>query len=197
MKKIVTLFIAFGLLAKINYSQTNPALVEFNKSRNLRTTRALKVLGAWSSANIAASGYGYYHSSESDKYFNQMNVIWNGVNAVIVAASLLPKQDNDLNFQKSVKSQSNVEAIYIANAGLDLVYASFGLFLTEKANTNLINRDKFNGWGNSLIMQGGFLFLLDTSMFIIHKKNGKKLYKMLDKFTISTSGIGMKIRLQL
>lgn len=172
------------MLADIGISQntttTTTPLFDFNKSRNKRTAMGVKVLGVWSLANVGISSYGYYNSRGSDEYFHNMNFMWNSVNIAIAAASLLPRQKNDLDLMGSLKAQNTVENIYISNAVLDLLYSSIGLYLTEKAKNDLPNSDKWNGWGNALIMQGGFLFLLDTSMFAIHKHNGKKLYKILD-----------------
>lgn len=197
MKKYVVFFFLFIYLINNARSQNDPRLIDFNASRNKRTEAGLKTLGGWSIVNIAASGYFYYHSTGSDKHFHQMNVVWNGINLIIAGASLIPKQKNDLDLTKTLKFQSNIEAIYIANAMLDIVYMAGGLYLTEKAKNDFEHRDKFNGWGNSIIMQGGFLLLLDTTMFIVHKRNGKKLYKMMDKVTISTSGLGIKLGMQL
>ncbi len=189
MKKSILSVIIAILLAETTFCQINPVqdtaslnskLFDFNKSRNRITSNGLKALGVWSVANVGASSYGYYNSHGSDEYFNQMNVMWNSVNIAIVAASLLPKQKNNLDFIGSLKAQHSVETIYISNAVLDLVYSSIGLYLTEKAKSDIPNAAKWNGWGNSLIMQGGFLFLLDTSMFMVHKKHGKKIYKMID-----------------
>ncbi len=194
MKKIIISSLALLLLiVNISIAQTNQNLIDFNKSRNKRTDIGLKVLGGWAVANVATSGYYYYNTTGSDKYFHQMNVYWNGFNIIIVAASLLPKQKNELDMNQSLRWQSNIESTYIANAALDLVYSSVGLYLTERAKNDLAQHDKFTGWGNSLILQGGFLFLLDTSMFIVHKRNGKKLYKMLDKVTIGASNYGFRI----
>jgi hypothetical protein len=198
MKKIllISLICAFST-ALFAQMPTNTELFEFNKSRNKKTSRGLKVLGGWALGNMAASGVMYYQTKGSDKYFHQMNVMWNGVNTLIVAASLLPKEKNELSLNKTLQWQSNTEATYIANAALDLLYSSTGLYLTERAKTDVKNHDRFNGWGNSLIVQGGFLFLFDTSMFVIHKKNGKKLYKLMDKVSIGTSGLGFRIGYQL
>jgi hypothetical protein len=181
------------------FAQTtgNSPLVHFNISRNYRTEKGLHLLGGWALCNVAGSGYLYYHSTGSDKYFNQMNVMWNGANTLIVVASLLPKQKNDLDLTKTLQWQSNTESVYIASAALDLLYSTVGLYLTEKAKSDIDNRDKWNGWGNSLIYNGGFLFLFDTSMFIVHKHNGKNLYKMMDKVNISTSGLGLKISMHI
>ncbi|MGZ4078924.1 MAG: DUF6992 family protein, partial [Bacteroidia bacterium] len=93
--------------------------------------------------------------------------------------------------------QSNTESVYLASAALDLLYSSLGLYLTEKAKSDFSNHDKWKGWGNSLIYNGGFLFLFDTSMFIIHKHNGKKLYNMMEKVNISAGGAGLKITMHL
>jgi hypothetical protein len=198
MKKIFVLFISL-VMCYSAYAQTteNSPLYNFNKSRNFRTEKGLDVLGVWAIGNLATSSYLYYHSTGSDKYFNQMNVMWNGANTLIVVASLLPKQKNDMDLTKTLQWQSNTESVYLASAALDLLYSSVGLYLTEKAKSDFSNRDKWNGWGNSLIYNGGFLFLFDTSMFIVHKHNGKKLYNMMEKVTISTSGTGLKITMHL
>ena len=198
MKKIFTIFILFAVFSTLSAQQiSSKDLFDFNRSRNKKTSKGLKILGGWAIANMATSGYLYYHSNGVDNYFHQMNVMWNGANTLIVAASLLPKEKNDMNLAKTINWQSNTESTYIANAALDLIYSSIGLYLTEKAKNDLAHHDKFQGWGNSLIYNGGFLFLFDTSMFIIHKKNGKKLYKLLDKVNVSTSGLGIKISMHL
>jgi hypothetical protein len=198
MKKSCIIFI-FMIICSISFAQapTNTELFDFNKSRNHKTNIGLKVLGDWAIANIATSGYLYYHTKGEDQYFHQMNIMWNGANALIVIASLLPKQKNDLNLNKTLQWQSNTESTYIASAALDLLYSTAGLYLTERAKNDFPNHDKFQGWGNALIMQGGFLFLFDTSMFIVHKHNGKKLYRMMDKINIGTSGLGIRIGMQL
>ena len=197
MKKHFLLFLLFIFLMNTIRSQNDHLLIDFNKSRNKRTETAIKVLGGWAIANVAASGYFYYHTTGSDMYFNQMNVLWNGVNGLIVGASLISKQRNDFDLRNTIRLQSNIEEIYAINAMLDLVYMSGGLYLTEKAKNDIKNSAKWNGWSSSIIMQGGFLLLLDTTMLVVHKQNGKKLYKMMDKVTISTSGLGIKFGVQL
>lgn len=197
MKKLLTCFLLCAFSQAV-FSQAPSAndLFEFNKSRNRKTSRGLKVLGGWAVANMATSGILYYNTEGTDRYFHQMNVMWNGVNALIVAASLLPKEKNDLGLNKTLRWQSNTEATYVAGAALDLLYSSAGLYLTERAKTDPKQHDRFKGWGNSLILQGGFLFLFDTSMYVVHKRNGRKLYNMLDKITIGTSGLGLKAGVQ-
>ena len=147
MKKYLISFVITGMIINVCFCQTNTDLIDFNKSRNRKTNNALKVLGGWAVANECASGYYYYHSTGSDKYFNQMNVIWNGVNLLIVGTSIFNHPNNDLSLTNSLKAQHSIETIYISNTILDLVYSSLGLYLTEKAKNDLANRDKYNGWG--------------------------------------------------
>lgn len=198
MKKAILffLFITASAAAVAQLPAAND-LHNFNQSRNTITSRGLKILGGWAVANVAASSCLYFNTTGSDRAFNQMNVLFNGVNVLIAGASLLPKQKNDLSLERTLQWQSNTESTYIANAALDLLYSSVGLYLTEKAKNDARNHDRWNGWGDALIMNGCFLFLFDTTMFTLHKRNGKKLYRMMDKVSVGTSGLGIHIGLQL
>lgn len=198
MKKILASILLI-LVCNTLFSQapTSSELFDFNKSRNKKTARGLYVLGGWALANIGTSAYYYSNTTGVDKSFHQMNMMWNGVNVIIAGASLLPKQKNDLNLAKTLNWQSNTESTYIASAALDLVYSTAGLYLTEKAKNDFTQHDKYQGWGNALIYNGGFLFLFDTGMYIAHKRNGKKLSKMIDKVNVSAGGLGLKITMHI
>lgn len=194
LSSIFIIILCNGLFSQ---APTSAELFDFNKSRNKKTTRGLQVLGGFAIANMGVSGYMYYNSKGVDKSFHEMNIMWNGVNTVIAVASLLPKDKNDMNLAKTNSWQSNTEATYIGAAALDLVYSTAGLYLTERAKTDFSNHDKYKGWGNSLIYNGAFLFLFDTGMFIVHKRNGKKVSKMMDKINLSTGGAGIKLTLHI
>ena len=45
------------------------------------------------------------------------------------------------------------------------IYCTFsgGFYLKQRASVDANNYYRFRGWGNSLIMQGGFLFILDLT----------------------------------
>lgn len=198
MKKIIATFFLIAIYNTLfSQAPTSAELFDYNKSRNKKTTRGLQFLGGFAVANIGVSGYMYYNTKGVEKSFHEMNVMWNGVNTIIAVASLLPKDKNDMNLAKTLSWQSNTESTYIAAAALDLVYSTAGLYLTEKAKTDFTNHDKYKGWGNSLIYNGGFLFLFDTGMYIAHKRNGKKLNKMMDKINLSTGGSGIKLTLHI
>lgn len=196
-KIVVTIILIASCNVLFSQNPTGSELLEFNKSRNKKSKIGLQILGGWALANMGASAFLYTKADGVDKSFHEMNVMWNGVNAIIVGTGLLPKEKNDINLSKTLKWQSNTEAIYIANAAIDLVYCTSGLYLTEKAKTSTKYQDKFKGWGNSLAYNGGFLFILDTGMFIAHKRNGKKLSGMMDKINITTGLTSIKISVHI
>lgn len=198
MKRIITLLFLITITNSLfSQAPTSTELFDYNKSRNKKTTRGLQFLGGFAIANMGVSGYMYYNTKGVDKSFHEMNVMWNSVNTVIAVASLLPKDKNEMSLSKTLSWQSNTEATYIAAAALDLVYSTAGLYLTERAKTDFTNHDKYKGWGNALIYNGGFLFLFDTGMYIAHKRNGKKLNKMMDKVSLSTGSTGIKLTLHI
>ena len=83
-----------------------------------------------------------------------------------------------------LKHQNKIEKTYIINAGLDVVYMGAGL-LMNKTSDNQKNPDKFEGYGNSILLQGGFLLVYDAINYAIHKKHGKQLKGMVDKVSLS------------
>lgn len=198
MKKIFFYFALLLIFFQNSFSQNNSNYPEFNAQRENITRKGMFVLGGWSVANVAYSGVQYYNTTGTEKYFNQMNVMWNSFNIIIVGGSLLAKGKTDMNFNQTMRFQMNTEKTFIANAALDLVYSTVGLYLTERSKSEIKNHDKFMGWGESLMVQGGFLFLFDSAMYAIHTRHGKKhLYPLFDKMSVSTSGIGIKIGMQL
>jgi hypothetical protein len=197
MKYILLISFAF-FLGSATAQTAMPDFNEFNKKREKISRNGMYVLGGWAVGNMAYSGVQYYRTEGTEKYFNQMNVIWNSVNLVLAGGSLLARPKSDLDFNKTMRFQMNTEKMFLANAALDLVYSSAGVYLMERAKTTPKNYYKFNGWGQSLVLQGGFLFLFDSAMYVIHTRHGKKkLYPLFDKMTISTSGLGLKIGMQL
>lgn len=192
------LLLTFLLIGSVTLkAQTGAELDAFNSSRERTTRNGMYVLGGWAIGNITYSGIEYYQTNGTEKYFHQMNVIWNSVNVALAGGSLLARSKPGMDFNKTVRTQINTEKMFLANAALDLVYSSAGLYLTEKAKSSK-QHDKLYGWGESLMLQGGFLFLFDTSMCILHTRHGnKKLLPFMQKVQVSTSGIGLKIGIQL
>jgi hypothetical protein len=200
IKSTYTFFLLLLLLSGGLMAQVQTDLDNFNKERIHINKTGMTVLTCWSLANVAEGGIGYFSAKEGEaKYFHQMNGLWGIINVVFGATGLLQaiKDHRTYDFEKTLKQQQGIEKTFIANAALDLVYVSVGIYLKENAKVDLKRSEKYRGWGNSIIMQGAFLCLFDASMFIAHNHhNNKKLSPILRRatFTLNENGAGVMYR---
>jgi hypothetical protein len=149
-------------------------------------------LGSWATSNFMISGIGWAIAPKSEiYYFHQMNVFWNTVNlGLAIPGYMRAKNDNrTLNLSETKKIQRKTENIFLINTGLDIAYITSGFILRYSAESNLSNKDRFNGFGSSLILQGGFLFLFDLTAYAMHKFHANKF---LNNIEISNNGFGLK-----
>jgi hypothetical protein len=160
----------------------------FNNERTQINKRLMIGLGSWATSNFVVSGIGWATVPKSEAYyFHQMNVLWNTVNIALAIPSYI-KAKNDtrtLTFNETKKIQRKTENIFLLNTGIDIVYISSGFLLRNSAQSNLSRKDRLNGFGNGLILQGGFLFIFDLTAYVIHKCHS---YKSLNKLEISPNG---------
>lgn len=158
-------------------------LTKFEKERVRTSKNAMIVLAGWSAVNIVGSGIATNTSNKENRNFHQMNVMWGGINLAIAGLGYWganrEKIDNPT-LEGVMKRQRRIEKTYLINAGLDVVYVGAGLLMNKTAD-NQKNPDKFRGYGNSIMMQGGFLLLYDGIMYAIHRSHGKQLKGMGDK----------------
>lgn len=193
MKRLIILLLLVSLVSTV-FSQTE--LQSFNKNRIRITRNGMFVLGSWGVANTITGAIGLATADGEAKYFHQMNLIWGVTNFAIAGATFfsLKKRQTDISLFQSLKEQTGIEKTFLINGGLDLVYISAGIYCLEKAN-NSLKRDKYKGYGKSLLLQGGGLLLFDAIMYFINVSQGKLLYKLLDKvqFSGDSAGITWKI----
>lgn len=174
----------FFLVTSTSFSQIE--LTQFNKERINITRKGMIVLSAWGAANTLVGAIGLATANGEAKYFHQMNLIWGVTNFTIGVTGYLGarKRDGHLPMSQSVKQQSGIEKTFLINGGLDLVYITAGLWCLEKGNT-ASNRDRYKGYGKSLILQGAGLLLFDAVMYFTHVSHGGTLYNLLDKVQFS------------
>jgi len=187
------LILPFLFFTTLSFAQS---LLEFNQKRLQTDKRLMLGLGSWAGANFLVSGVGWATVPKGEAhYFHQMNVLWNTVNIGLAIPGYFnaKKSNPNLTLDNSILIQHKTEKIFLINTGLDVAYLSAGLLLRSNAKINLTKRDQFNGYGNSLLMQGGFLFLFDLTAYLLHNQHAKKsLNKMMNTFDISSSGLGIK-----
>jgi hypothetical protein len=162
-------------------------LTKFEKERVRYSKNAMIGLAGWSVANIVGSGIATNTRNKEMRYFHQMNVMWGGINLALAGLGYWganrEKIDNPT-LAAVLKHQNKIEKTYLINAGLDVVYVGSGL-LMNKTSDNQKNPEKFKGYGNSIMVQGGFLLLYDAVMYAIHHKHGKQLKSMDNKLTLN------------
>lgn len=193
MLKYFTIFIGV-LLGSGCFSQTtDPNL--FYKEQIRINQDGMKVLGGWAAANMIASGIATGQTQGSTKYFHQMNIYWNIVNGGLAALSTLQanKQLQRLpnNWEANRDSQKKIEKLFLINTGLDLVYIGTGAYLLNRSSTSCNSPEMLKGYGQSLILQGGFLFLFDGAMYLLHHQHGVKHSKLLNQIAFDGQRISL------
>jgi len=157
------------------------------------------VLGSWAAANIA-SGFIIGGQTEGEtKYFWKMNAYWNLVNGGLAVMGYLNARKamaKKFGLADNVSAQLAMEKLYAFNFGLDLAYIAAGFFLREKGvnETNLKSQDQLKGYGSSIILQGGFLLLMDGVMIWVHHKNSVRLNNKLRGLDLAMGPGGLGLR---
>lgn len=168
-----------------------------NKRRLAINQQHLYVLGAWAGANIVQGTISASNTTGSARYLHQMNAYWNTVNLAIAGLGIwaLKIQLNQaITPAGLMKEQKTVEKLLLLNTGLDVAYIITGLYMKEKGLR--LNYDRNTGFGNSLVLQGSFLLVLDLVQYFAHQKNGKAIQEQANKIQwgVGANGLGLSYR---
>ena len=162
-------------------------LIKFEKRRVQYTKNSMAALAGWSVVNIVGSGFATKTHNAEVRAFHQMNVMWGSINLALSGLGYFGASREKINnpvLADVLKHQNRIEKTYLINLGLDVVYIGSGL-LMNKTSDNQKNPAKFKGYGNSIMVQGGFLLLYDALIYSIHHKHGMQLKGMNDKVTLN------------
>lgn len=198
MIRKTTMLIAI-LLVSINHLYSQDTLfVEYDKQRIHHQKTGMIVLMTWAGANIM-SGTIYRNNTAGDtKYFHEMNALFNTVNLFLGASGYYnaSKETPSLEAFHILGQQLKLEKTLLFNVGIDVAYATTGLYLLEKGNNQneILSRQRLRGYGRSLILQGAFLFLFDGIFYGIEANASNNLREAMSMIFISSSGIGLNYR---
>ncbi len=188
------LFFALLCIATTGKAQT---LLSFNTERQHIDQQLMIGLGTWAASNFALSGYGWATAAnETEKYFHQMNVMWNTVNMGLALPGYFRAKNANLglNASQSWAAQQKTQKIFLINSALDLGYMASGLVLKQQNSTDASKQAQLEGYGNSLLLQGGFLLLFDLSAYWIHQHHGRVFEQQkLAHLQLGTSATGIQI----
>lgn len=169
-----TLFLSAALLCLFPmFLLAQPAFQDSVAAARMKLhKRNMLILGSWAGANIIQGSIAAGNTQGSDHYFYEMNAIWNTFNLALAGIGLRDisrRSGKPLSATANLAEQHKLEKLLVFNTGLDLAYIMTGFYLKEKGN------DRSVGYGNSLLLQGGFLLLFDIIQYTGHRRNGKLL----------------------
>ena len=182
-----TILLVCLISVSLHSSAQKDVLLKFEKQRVSITKKSMMFLGGWSAANIIVSGFATKTHNREMRYFHQMNVQWNAINLVFAGLGYWGaglEKINNPTLAAVLKHQSKTEKTYIFNTALDLVYITGGLYMTERSKSRK-DPAKLKGYGNDIMLQGGFLFVYDAVNYFIHHKHGKQLNSLIEKLELS------------
>ena len=197
MQKKIILSWASICFATLIFAQQS-LLTSYNREREKISKNGIKVLAGYSAANIIYGSIASSQTTGSNKYFHEMNAIWNGITLGITGIGFLTaKKEGELSYSASLKKQSDIEKLFLFNAGLDVAYIAGGAYLKERSKTTNKNPEKLKGYGESVMLQGGVLLLFDGIMYALHNKHGRLLNKMAENIKLASTGNGIGLVVKL
>ena len=192
--KLLIIYFVLFLLTATAYPNGDSLFHFFQNQRIEINQTAMLVLGSWAVGNILVGTYGNFKASGEAKYFHQFNAMWNIVNLGIAAFGYFNAVNSDPSSMTNleiIKDYSSLQNFLLLNAGLDAAYIMTGFYLKERSK-NSSSAERLRGYGNSLLLQGGFLLLFDISLYFIHQNNANiNLYPHLESLLAGGVGVGI------
>lgn len=187
----------YVLLLVSGYVFAQGDYAQFNNQSIMTTNTGMSVLGGWAIGNIVLGAYGWAHNTGQQKYFNQMNLFWNTVNLTIAGISLYNNYHTDISLfdaEQIMSKHLQTEKILLINSFLDAGYIGTGFLLRHFSGKSEQRGDLLKGYGNSLLLQGGFLLVFDICLYGIMRN---QRLDFLNNLNISADLTGFQLLIQM
>lgn len=174
-------------------AQNEDDLEEIQYKQYKIAKKSLEGLFLYSSANMVTGLIGRQNNQGSQRYFHEMNFAFNTVNFAISSVGYFTLMHPVFKSRTEVlNDQIRLEGVYKFNAALDVFYVLGGLnLITKSRKTTGDSKNRMQGYGQSIILQGSFLFLYDLFLYHLHHRNTKRLENLT--FGITSNGIGFSL----
>jgi hypothetical protein len=123
---------------------------------------AMLVLAVWAIANISLAVKKRNSPSAINKYFWQMNGLWNIINLTIAVGAIFYTITNKIMLNTDLSAQQTQIKIVAINILLDIFYIVIGLWLENRGKS--FSNIRQQGYGSAIQLQGAFLFFFDTAL---------------------------------
>ena len=148
-----------------------------NQTRLDYNQQGMLILGTWAVVNLILGALASFRTHGQTQAFHQMNAYWNVVNLGIAAYGYWQaSQAAVLNFWEVLVEQQQIEKVLLANSALDFGYIALGLYLIERGRR--LEKDKWIGFGKSILLQGAFLLLFDAILYGFQQQLGMELLEL-------------------
>lgn len=151
------------------------ALDAQHRARRRDQIGAMTALLTWSTANIGVGAVGWGIADDPEwKAFHQMSVAWNAVNVAIAVPGLVGalRDRGGLDLRGELRAGASLRTSFAVNAGLDTGWVAVGAWMAERG---LRTGDaRLTGFGRSMMMQGGFLLVFDTTMWLLRGSKDRR-----------------------
>lgn len=187
-----TIFLSFTFTIYLSiFAQSDTLQFDWGERQHILEKRSMITLTSWGGGNLLAGSAGWLFTSGESMYFHQMNAGWGLINMGIGASALLFAKKPTNSPLSFLNRSYKTEKILLFNAGLDIAYVTGGFLLRSMAKNNPENAQRFRGYGNSLLLQGGFLLLFDITQTILHQRLRRNFLNQNGNLSLSSNGIGV------
>ncbi len=145
--------------------------LRFNEDRRRLQLGGMLTLTTWAVANLSGGAVGFFTSEDERRYFHQMNALWNLVNlplGIVGLVSAVREDPRERDAKAAREASRKQQRVYLINAALDLVYIMGGGLSWSLGAQHEVPRAV--GYGQSVVLQGGFLLLFDGVMLALHER---------------------------
>jgi hypothetical protein len=192
---------ALLLIALCSGAMAQDSLKTLNYNRDLLMVRGTSVLGAFGTLDIAGGVIGWANSEgKENRGFYKMTTIWGVINLAVAIPGFIHAENDEnkvLTAEASLRAQVNLEKVFLANGGLDVVYIGVGVVLNHRGNDDYGHDLQLAGYGKAIAVQGAALLLFDATMYGCERNNGNKLRRFLEKHPIGFTGKGIGMSMHI
>lgn len=155
-----------------------PVVVQDVASAQLQVDRVgMGTLGTWAAVNLVAGTAGAFALDDPRaRAFAQGSAAWNVVNAGLAVGGLRAAQRRAAlapSWPSLALEGERSRGVFLLNAGLDVGYMAAGLWLRERGLR--AESPQLQGYGDALLVQGGFLFAFDLTMVVVKARTDRPL----------------------
>lgn len=165
-------------------------LEDWNAERHATHRVGMFTLGGWAVGNMGVGAVGFaLERDERLRFFHLGNLVWNAVNLGLAAVGLVTSygpQPATLDAKALLLGSEREEKVFFINAGLDVAYLATAAFLWQRGDATA--DAKLVGFGQALLLQGGFLLVFDTVMGFLNLRLTDRLLTHVQISPLGVSG---------